>query len=123
GAAGERRERPIGTARGRGGGMRRGGGAGQPQLARAPWMIPAARAALSRTRFQSPAASQSFGTIHEPPMHSTLGWARNSPAFDSLMPPVGHSLRPPNGPASPLSMVSPPTALAGNSLQQRKPCA
>src|SRR5690606_15700624 len=97
-----------------------GAGGGQP---RAAATIAAARAALSRTRAQSPAASHSFGTIHDPPMHSTLGWARNSAALASLMPPVGHSFSWPSGPARPLSIASPPTALAGNSLQQRKPRA
>src|SRR5690606_974704 len=94
-----------------------------PSYARAWAMIAAAFAALSRTLFHSPAASQSLGTIHEPPMQSTFGCARNSPALASLMPPVGQSFSPASGPARPLSIASPPTALAGNSLQQRKPCA
>src|SRR5690606_3983595 len=112
----------VSTERREADGLRRCAAARRPQ-ARAWATMAAARAALSRTRAQSPAAIQSFGTIHEPPMHSTLGWARNSPALDSLMPPVGHSLSAPRGPARPLSMVSPPTALAGNSLQQRNPRA
>ena len=53
------------------------------EVSRAAATIAAARAAL-RTRAQSPAASQSFGTIHDPPMHSTLG-ARTH--IDSPMPP------------------------------------
>src|SRR5690606_39078082 len=99
------------------------GSGSEPRYARAPAMIAAALAALSRTLFHSPATSQSLGTIHEPPMQSTFGCARNSPALASLMPPVGQSLSPASGPARPLSIASPPTALAGNNLQQRKPCA
>src|SRR5690606_3619412 len=61
------------------------GSGSEPRYARAWAMIAAAFAALSRTLFHSPATSQSLGTIHEPPMQSTFGCARNSPALASLM--------------------------------------
>src|SRR5690606_36587216 len=85
--------------------------------------MPAALAALASTLSHSPAWSQFFGTIQEPPTHTTLGRARYSEAVSSVMPPVGQIFRSDIGPASPLSMVRPPTAVAGNSLQTRKPRA
>src|SRR5690606_19456040 len=93
------------------------------QPARTPATIAAALAALASTLSHSPALSQDFCTIHEPPMHTTLGCDRNSAAVSSVMPPVGQIFRSAIGPARPLSMVSPPAALAGNSLHTRKPRA
>src|SRR3546814_2543583 len=93
------------------------------QAERVPATIAAARREALRTLSHSPAASHGLGTIHEPPTQATLGWARNSAALSSLMPPVGHSVRSASGPARPLSIARPPTALAGNSLHTRKPRA
>ncbi len=56
-------------------------------------------------------------------MQTTFGCARYSAAVLSPMPPVGHSFRSANGPAKPLSIARPPTAVAGNSLHTRKPRA
>src|SRR5690606_22023306 len=93
------------------------------QPARAAATIPAALAALASTLSHSPALSQAFGTIHEPPTQTTFGWARYSAAVSSVMPPAGQISSSPIGPARPLSMAKPPTALAGNSLHTRKPRA
>ena len=43
-------------------------------------------------RAQSPCASASAGTSHEPPMQTTLDNAKKSPAFCIVMPPVGQNL-------------------------------
>src|SRR3546814_20182555 len=63
------------------------------------------RSEASRTLSHSPAASHGLGTIHDPPTQATFGWARNSAALSSLMPPVGHSVRSARGPARPLSIA------------------
>src|SRR3546814_15193329 len=76
------------------------------QAERVPATIAAARREALRTLSHSPAASHGLGTIHEPPTQATLGWARNSAALSSLMPPVGHSGRSASGPARPFSTES-----------------
>ena len=82
----------------------------------------AARARRS-TAAQSPAASASLGVSHEPPTHSTFDSARNSPAVDAAMPPVGQKRTCGNGPAKACSIATPPAGTAGKNLKVSSPAS
>jgi hypothetical protein len=83
--------------------------------------IAAARSASRRTLTQSPAATASFGAIHDPPTIGTFGKARYSRAERSSMPPVGQNATPEKTGARARNNARPPTASAGNSLRKLIP--
>src|SRR6476659_7577827 len=84
---------------------------------------PAASAASSSTRAQSPAASASAGVSHDPPTHPTLGRARYDYAAATVIPPVGQNRAAGTGEAFDFRIGAPPEASAGKNFISVKPAS
>src|SRR6476659_1608881 len=84
---------------------------------------PAASAASSSTRAQSPAASASAGVSQDPPTHPTLGRARYDDAVATVIPPVGQNRAAGTGDAIDFRNGAPPEASAGKNFISVNPAS